>query len=513
MGYGYIVTPVCAAALSGAVSYYTAPLISQRGAFFAFIGGMAASAVCAGVLRACGAEFLVHSDTYAVRRRIRIARIYALAAMAGFFIGLITGAPTPVNTGVPPKGIIGIYGRLRDDPRVLTNTCGVKGMGTIALAWTRNRAGREASADGSAGVFFPEGAIPRMKEFGRGCEVYLEGNFLTDAFTGEQAAGEAAVYDAMFYAVSTHIVKPAPAIEQFRTELRQTIAGAFAPYPWGGFALALLFGIKDDLHSELSRQFRDAGCSHVLALSGMHLAVISAVIAFFLRKPLGLKAASVAGAVFICGYMFLVGSMPSLDRAALMYLIGTVVIIRALPAAPLSVLSMAFLLQILIQPASGASYSFILSYLALAGILILNEPVHDLLRGMLPDAISTSLAASIAAFLGTAAVSAAFFGEIKPFGILASLVLVPLTTVFMIGSMAALALAFAVPPALPYWGKALSLFYTALEYSAAAAARPPGLRAAHSGAVWIILGASAALAVLVFFVQYIRNNRSIYAAV
>ncbi len=276
------------------------------------------------------------------------------------------------------------------------------------------------------------------------------------------------------------------------------MADTFAPYNWGGFALALLFGIKDKLDSELSSQYRDAGCSHILALSGMHLAVISGVIAFLLRKLLGFKAAAIAGAALICGYICLVGSMPSLDRAAIMYLIGTITALGFLPNKPLSALGMAFLLQIIIQPASGSSYSFILSYLALASILVLSAPVYDLFRGWLPTCIAASLSASIAAFLGTAAVSAAFFGVLKPFGIIASLVLVPLTTIFMLCSMAALALAFAAPSVLSVFGKALSLLYTTIEHAVSWAALPPGLAVSHPAPA---LAISAGLAVILFLIH------------
>jgi competence protein ComEC len=234
----------------------------------------------------------------------------------------------------------------------------------------------------------------------------------------------------------------------------------------------------------------------------MHLAVVSAVIALFLRKPLGLKAATLAGAVFIVGYIYLVGDMPSLNRAAIMYLLGAATLLFSLPNNTLSILGMAFIMQIVIQPASGTSLSFILSYLALAGILALSEPVYALFRGKLPDFLGQSLSASIAAFLATAGVSAAFFGVINPFGIVAGLVVVPLTTMFMLGSMLALALAFTAPVTLRWLDVALSFLYQGIEHLVSWAAIPGGLKA---GPVPVLL-ASLGIIALVFGVQRLRTR-------
>jgi competence protein ComEC len=191
--------------------------------------------------------------------------------------------------------------------------------------------------------------------------------------------------------------------------------------------------------------------------------------------------------------------MPSLNRAAIMYLLGMVVLLGFLPNNPLSILGMAFLLQIIAQPVSGISLSFILSYLALAGILVLSGPVYNLLRGKLPDFLAQSFAASIAAFLATAGVSAAFFGVIKPFGVIGGLAVVPPTTLFMLGSMLALAVAFIAPTALPYLGKVLSLFYQGLEHLVSWASIPPGIKTPDSIPV---LSVSLLLIVLIFFAQY-----------
>jgi competence protein ComEC len=239
----------------------------------------------------------------------------------------------------------------------------------------------------------------------------------------------------------------------------------------------------------------------------MHLAIVSSVIAFLLKRPLGIKAAAILGAVFILLYTALVGAQPSLERAALMYLLGTLTVLGAFPRRAFALLALAFVIQICINPASGNSVSFILSYLALAGIFVLGEPVNGLFRGILPDALSQPLAASLGAFMATAAVSAVFFGVLYPVGIIAGLVIVPLTTVLMIAAMIYLAAAFLLPPLTGPLETALSLLYGALSRIVGWAGQVPGIEAANHQGVQGVLIASIVVSIALVSASKRRSER------
>lgn len=311
----------------------------------------------------------------------------------------------------------------------------------------------------------------------------------------------------MFRATSVHIVKPAPALEQFRTGLRMALlekfqsrqSGSYASAPvWGGLASALLLGFRDDLDMELNEAFKNSGCSHILALSGMHLAIISAVLAFFLRRPLGIRWASLVGAVFIVFYIFVAGSQASLVRSGIMYLIGTFAIWGLLKGKALSLLCMAFVIQLLFQSNSGTSLSFILSYLALAGILTLGESLRKLFRGRLPEIISGSFSASLGAFIFTAPVVAYYFGSLKPIGILAGLIIVPLSSLFMVIALAALAASFLPLPLWNLFDILLTGVYRLLEITVHMAGRFPGLTVPNPYPTLVI---SIIICVLILFVR------------
>jgi competence protein ComEC len=277
-------------------------------------------------------------------------------------------------------------------------------------------------------------------------------------------------------------------MERFRTGVRLNLSARFSGSSWGGLSLALLLGIRDNLDVNFAAMYRDAGCSYILALSGMHLAVLASLIALILKKPLGLKAAAVASALIIIIYHFIVGPLPSLSRATLMYLLGVLAVLSAFPKEPLSILGLSFLLQIVISPASGNSISFILSYMALAGILVIGEPLYSLFSGKVPDFLARPLTASCGAFIATAGLTSFSFGVLAPVGILAGLVLVPLTTVFMIGSIIWLVLdMFSLSR---FLGLPLSVIYQVMEKTAFLANTVSGIspRPAMIIALSIILG-------------------------
>jgi len=428
-------------------------------------------------------------------RLLHLTPLILTAFTAGLALGIGAGAQAAqkINFGIPEENVRGISGVLLDDPRLIS---GGRAMTTLSLKMITGAGNVKVSGRGSLTVFFPEENAGRLREFGRGAEVYAEGTL--------RKADNGGAY--LFSAESLHITKQAPPLDHFRTGLRAGLTRRFTQPPagnpsWGGLALALLLGIRDNLDAGIAAMYRDAGCSHILALSGMHLAVLVALISFLLRKPLGLRLSAVCGAFIILAYCYIVGPLPSLNRAALMYLVGVLAVLGMLKREALSLLCLAFLIQLLITPAAGLSLSFILSYLALAGILIIGEALNDIFKGKIPAALLLSLAASLGAFIATAGVTAWFFGTLRPVGIIASLVLTPLTTVFMIGSMVWLGVNCALPPLSPLLSYPLSLLYRLMERTAFFAARTPGIK----GQPWLVITLSLLSMAAILWFEYRRR--------
>jgi competence protein ComEC len=427
--------------------------------------------------------------------RLMPLRLTALSAGMAFGIGAGTGAVQSVSFGIPEDSVAAVSGIVRNDPRVVS---GGRAMTAISLKMITGKGKEQVGARGEITVLFPEESAERLKEFGRGAEVFAEGE-LSPADRGNA--------NKVFFARTLHVTQPAPPLEKFRTGLRMDVAyrftrSQFGDPSWGGLALALLIGIRDNLDAGFAAVYRDAGCAHILALSGMHLAILIGIISFLLKKPLGLRPAAIIGVVIILAYCYVVGPMPSLNRAALMYFLGVLAILGMLKRDPLLLLCMAFLIQLAVTPSSGFSLSFIFSYLALLGILIIGGSINIIFKGRIPAVILMSLAASLGAFIATAAVTAQVFEILRPVGILSTLLIAPLATVFMIGAIVWLALNAAAPALSPLLGYPLSLLYRLMERIASVTAKLPGITMGPALALALSLFVTA----LILWFAYRRSS-------
>jgi competence protein ComEC len=464
-------TPVFCAAVGAATGFYLL-------ASFALSVSVIILLVSFGVF----SFFNVLSSLDRQRRSLRLTAVYCAVFFAGLIVGICAAKAgrTEVKFSLPQNKITAVEGVLLEDPRIISSG---RSIASVSLRKCADN-GLRVSSQGEITVFFPQENAEKIRTFGRGTTVFMEGN-LRNSENGWT-----------FSAVSMHVVKSASVIERMRTSVRLNLLSRFDGKNWGGLALALLLGIKDNLDTNLAAMYRDTGCSYILALSGMHLAVIAAVIAFFLRKPLGLKTAAVTGAAIIYIYCFIVGPMPSLNRAALMYLLGVIAILSSLPREPLSILSLSFLIQIIITPKAGHSISFILSYLALFGILIIGRPIYSLFAGKIPDVFLQPLSASCGAFLSTAGIIGFSFGVIVPMGIITGLLLVPLTTVFMIGSM--IWLVFDIVSLSSFFSPAMSVLYQLMEKIVSFMGKIGGV---STGKPFIILTLSLFLSFLIIYFE------------
>ena len=418
---------------------------------------------------------------------IRALKLLAIVSTA-FCGGLVFGSMKADDPGFMPRwginrgGVSRILVRLTEDPRALT---GDSRLLRVELLESETASGLRASASGRCSVFISTNEI-----YAAGDTLYLKGS-VQDGVTDE-----------VFRAREALIIKKAGTLMLLRHRIRHAIIGRLETRRWGGLAAALLLGTKDGLESGESELYVKAGCAHVLALSGMHLAVISALISLVLKRILGLRKSAVMGVLIVAAYVYLAGSQASLVRAGLMYAIAACAVLGGFPRRVLLILAFAFLIQLTLDPQAARSLSFMLSYLALAGIAALSPAVDDLLRGILPGCVRSPVSASIGAFLATAAVSVAFFDVLRPIGLLAGMILAPAATVIMVGALSWLVLDSLWAPLGFVVDRGLDLVTFLTHGFVSLAAKVPGMEV---GSTALVAGVSLAACALLLYLQRYRN--------
>lgn len=203
------------------------------------------------------------------------------------------------------------------------------------------------------------------------------------------------------------------------------------------FFKALFLGIKDDLENYETELFAKAGCLHILALSGQHLSILASLIMFFLGRFIGKKLSFIVGMVLVCFYVFLVGPQSSILRALYMYLFTGWAFILNRSSIGANSLALAFIVAVFVDPSSAFTLSFVLSYLALIGLIVLAPATLRYLQRYMHRNIAGVLASSIGAQFATGSICLYFFGSLYTGGIIATALTGFLTTFFMWAGMAA----------------------------------------------------------------------------
>ena len=282
-------------------------------------------------------------------------------------------------------------------------------------------------------------------------------------------------------------------------------------YGWGeagGLLLALLAADKVFLPAECIAAFRNAGLAHILALSGMHLSLIGTA-ALQGGRIFGHKSRAAwfsIAAVFL--FVWFAGSAPSLNRA-----LGMVCIVAAgnalgLKPPSLSVLCAMLTVHIAIAGAEAITLGFMLSYGACAGIIIFGDACAHLLRGKIPPALAGSISASVGAQLFTAPIVISAIGNIAAAGVIASCVVSPLVSVFLIAGLICIPLALIFPFSSPLLGYGLNAAYRIIFTAADFFARLPVI-APESGMQRVIFSAAAfAVGVVFTAAAYFLNKSS-----
>lgn len=143
------------------------------------------------------------------------------------------------------------------------------------------------------------------------------------------------------------------------------------PQDISNFLQAVFLGNKSVYTADEKADFSAAGVSHIIAVSGFHLSVLTQLLLMlflkiFKRRPLS----AVLTSVFVLLFMAVTGFSPSILRAGIMQLIILLAMITYREADTLNSLGLAVLLISLFNPYAVADTGLLLSFTATLGIVI-----------------------------------------------------------------------------------------------------------------------------------------------
>lgn len=202
-------------------------------------------------------------------------------------------------------------------------------------------------------------------------------------------------------------------------------------------ASALILGYTDDLNAETKSAFSSSGALHVLAVSGLHVAIIYALLDKLLmflnyfKKGNYLKAILII--IFLWLYALITGLSPSVIRAATM--LSFIVVAKTINrnANIYNTIAASAFTILCFNPFIIMEVGFQLSYLAVIGIIFLQPKIYQALyfRNKILDFIWNISAVSIAAQIATFPLGILYFHQFPNYFLLSNLIVIPLGTLIL----------------------------------------------------------------------------------
>ncbi len=213
---------------------------------------------------------------------------------------------------------------------------------------------------------------------------------------------------------------------------------------------ALLPGLVDGdtaaLPPVVSEQFRVAGLTHLVAVSGTNCSIVIGCVVLLLRR-VGTRRwlTAAAGAAALVCFVIVARPLPSVLRAAAMAGVALVALTGGRPRQALPALSGCVLALLVWNPLLADSASFAMSALATAALIVIAPVWTDALRRRrVPAVLAAPLAVAAAAHVVTAPLAAGLSGQVSLVAIPANVLAEPVVAAVTV-------LGFAAAVVAPWW--------------------------------------------------------------
>lgn len=221
-------------------------------------------------------------------------------------------------------------------------------------------------------------------------------------------------------------------------------------------AKALLLGQKNQLDRSTRQAYSESGVMHILAVSGLHVGILVAVLLFLIRplklSVLARKSYLLVLVLVIWTYATITGLSPSVVRASVMFTLIVLGQLRDRKPPIFNILAFSAILMIAVNPGVITEVGFQLSYLAVAGIVLLQPLIVRVWypKSRILEYLWQLGAVSIAAQLATFPLSVWYFHSFPVWFLPANLLVIPITFLIMQVGIPMLLIGW-----IPFLGKAL----------------------------------------------------------
>ena len=191
-----------------------------------------------------------------------------------------------------------------------------------------------------------------------------------------------------------------------------------------GYMKAFILGNKDMIDSNLYKDYQSISVTHLFALSGMHVGLLSGIILKLLKKLNIVSKYLIIDAILVL-YGFIVGYPSSIKRCILFFLLNSINKISNLEVSSFKLLLLVIFLLIIYEYKIIYDVGFIYSICTVGGIILCNNFInHD-------NKIVSSFRLSLVAFIFSLPISLSNFYEVNILSIFYNMVYVPYVSIIV----------------------------------------------------------------------------------
>ncbi len=239
-------------------------------------------------------------------------------------------------------------------------------------------------------------------------------------------------------------------VSPVRRSVSRTIDGLFGSEV-GSFLKGLVIGERGEIPFEVKTAFINTGVMHILAVSGLHVAIVTLLLLGgfrFVRIPDRMSMILTMG--LLVYYNFLTGAAASVTRSVVMAIVFLGGRLLEQKADMYNTLALSAIMILLFDAKQLFQPGFQLSFVAVFALIYLYPGIYGLKRYFPPRVANNrpamvlfgSIAVSVAAGVGTLPFTALYFGKISVVSFVANIIVVPLSNIILAMGMLTVAVSY-----------------------------------------------------------------------
>ncbi len=232
------------------------------------------------------------------------------------------------------------------------------------------------------------------------------------------------------------------------------------------FLKGLIIGERSEIPIEVKTAFINAGVMHILAVSGLHVAIVAMILIVILQMiRIPERTRIILTCLLLMYYNYLTGASASVARSVIMAIVFLSSKLVERQADMYNTLFLSALVLLVIDSKQLFQAGFQLSFVAVLSLVYLYPKIFSL-KDFLPERVRNNrfvygfiaaISVSLAAGIGTLPFTSMYFGKISVASFAANIIIVPLSNIILALGMVAVAISYISFSIAGYYADAASL--------------------------------------------------------